>query len=147
MSSLIVYNRRQRALWIDRELQRLLEAKQAYVAGTATQEQLELLEKEKAGEKEKRGKEELKKQSIFYKGREWLLGGLREEIPDNSATNLVEMDNERPAAFETVNAQRLEGARTPEQATPQDGSLTRFGQTIDATRPESKSWKSWITWR
>ena len=38
MSSLIIYNRRQRALWIDREVQGLLEAKQAYVAGAATQE-------------------------------------------------------------------------------------------------------------
>jgi hypothetical protein len=132
---------------MDRELQRLLEAKQAYVTGTATQEQLELLEKEKAGEEEKHRKEELKKQSIFYKGREWLLGGLREEIPDNSATNLVEMDNEKPAALEAVHAQRLEDARTPEQAAPHDGSLTGFGETIDSTSAESKGWKSWITWR
>jgi hypothetical protein len=147
MSSLIIYNRRQRALWIDRELQRLLEAKQAYVAGSATQEQLELLEKEKAGEEEKRRKEELKKQSVFYKGREWLFGGLNEETPGNPAQGFDEIDDERPGVLEAVNAQRLDSAITPEQLASQDESLNPLAETTDTTRAESKGWRSWITRR
>jgi len=144
MSSLIIYNRRQRALWIDLQLQRLLEAKQAYVAGIATQEQLELLENEKAGEEERRRKEELKKQSVIYKGREWLLGGLNEEAPGNPAQGLGENDNERPGVLEAVNAQRLDSSITPEQPASQDGLLT---ETTNTTGAESKGWRSWITRR
>lgn len=135
LSSLIIYNRRQRALWIDRELQRLLEAKQAYISGTATEEQLELLSKEKTGEEEKRGKEELKKQSLFYRGREWLFGGLKEETS--------ETDNERPGVLKAVNAQRLDSAITPEEPAPQHGSPNQFEKTADAASSKSRSWKRW----
>lgn len=75
MSSLIVHNRRQKQLWIERELFRLSEAKRAYVAGTTTMEQLEMLEKERAGEEAAMRKQEQKQQTTYAKTKRWLFGG------------------------------------------------------------------------
>ncbi|KAK7900533.1 hypothetical protein LTR67_002815 [Exophiala xenobiotica] len=49
-TSLIAHNRRQKRAWIERELDRLDTARQAFLRGDATAEQLHLLEQERAGE-------------------------------------------------------------------------------------------------
>lgn len=49
-TSLIAHNRRQKRAWIERELDRLDEARRAFLRGDATAEQLHLLEQERAGE-------------------------------------------------------------------------------------------------
>ncbi|KIW19877.1 hypothetical protein PV08_00452 [Exophiala spinifera] len=49
-TSLIAHNRRQKRAWIERELDRLDAARQAFLRGDATAEQLHLLEQERAGE-------------------------------------------------------------------------------------------------
>ncbi|KIV84462.1 hypothetical protein PV11_00238 [Exophiala sideris] len=49
-TSLIAHNRRQKRAWIERELDRLDQARAAFLAGTANAEQLHLLEQERAGE-------------------------------------------------------------------------------------------------
>jgi hypothetical protein len=73
MTDLILHNRRQKRAWIDRELQRLFDAQQAFVRGDATQEQLHLLQQERAGdeivEKAKRDKERRKRESWWGKGK------------------------------------------------------------------------------
>jgi hypothetical protein len=45
-----MHNRRQKRAWIERELDRLNEARTAFLRGTASAEQLHLLEQERAGE-------------------------------------------------------------------------------------------------
>lgn len=49
-TSLIAHNRRQKRAWIERELDRLDEARQAFLRGEANAEQLHLLEQERAGQ-------------------------------------------------------------------------------------------------
>ncbi|KAL1956488.1 hypothetical protein VTO42DRAFT_7286 [Malbranchea cinnamomea] len=147
MSSLIMHNRQQRALWIDREMQRLMDARKAYVAGTATPEQLELLEKEKAAEEEKRRKEELKKQGYIYKARQWLFGGLKQEdgTPTDAAVPEV-VSVEKPGVLEAVSAKRAESSITPEtlSKSPSDEPQDNGKQGDSGSK---RSWTGWITGR
>lgn len=50
VSSLIAHNRRQKRAWIEREMDRLQNAQQAFLRGEASAEQLHLLQQERAGE-------------------------------------------------------------------------------------------------
>ncbi|KIV89476.1 hypothetical protein PV10_06872 [Exophiala mesophila] len=50
VSSLVAHNRRQKRAWIEREMERLQNAQQAFLRGEATAEQLHLLQQERAGE-------------------------------------------------------------------------------------------------
>ncbi|PGH05687.1 hypothetical protein GX51_02847 [Blastomyces parvus] len=147
-TSLIMYNRRQKQLWIDKELDRLLEAKKAYVAGNPTEEHLKLLEQEKQAEAEKRHKEELKKQTMFYKGKEWLFGGLKNE--DGTSAEFKSNDevaNARPNVLEAVNASRVENAVSFEQG-PNPGGPSQLEPKVDEESNEpKKGWTSWITGR
>ena len=146
MSSLIKHNRQQRALWIEREMQRVIDAKKAYVEGTATLEQLALLEQEKAGEEERRRKEELKKESYTYKARQWLFGGLKqEEATAADAAALETVNAERPRVLEALNAKRPEDSTTPQ--TPSSNAPLNE-QTADAKQGGSKwSWTGWASGR
>ncbi|KAK2765230.1 hypothetical protein FQN54_008929 [Arachnomyces sp. PD_36] len=142
ITSLVIYNRRQKTLWLDREMQRLLDAKKAYVAGNPTVEQLELLEKEKAAEEAHLKKEELRKQTYFYKGKQLLFGDL--SMGEGK-------DGEKPiegGILEAVNAKRREDEAAAATATerqilaPSTESLGTAGEKVD---PEGKkSWSSWI---
>ncbi|OAX80707.1 hypothetical protein ACJ72_04960 [Emergomyces africanus] len=147
-TSLILYNRRQRQLWIDRELQKLLDARKAYVAGNPTPDQLRLLEKEKAAEEEKRQKEELKKQTMYYKGKEWLFGGLKSEhVASGELKGGDEISNGRPSVLEAVNAQRA-GNSAPFKQGPIPGGTDQLEQKVDEGLDEpKKGWTSWITGR
>jgi hypothetical protein len=73
MTDLILHNRRQKRAWIDRELQKLYDAQQAFVRGDPTPEQLHLLQQERAGdemvEKIKREKERKKRESWWRRGK------------------------------------------------------------------------------
>lgn len=53
LTTLVTHHRRQKRAWIDRELERLKEAQQAFLRGEADAEQLHLLEQERAGEEMK----------------------------------------------------------------------------------------------
>jgi len=50
LTSLVLHNRRQKRAWIEREMQRLEDARIAFLKSEATAEQLHLLEQERAGE-------------------------------------------------------------------------------------------------
>ncbi|KAL9112982.1 MAG: hypothetical protein Q9227_002847 [Pyrenula ochraceoflavens] len=68
---LVRHNRKQKRAWIEAELERLHQARMAFLAGTADAEQLHILEQEQAGEEMKRQHEEeqriRKEQSLFTK--------------------------------------------------------------------------------
>jgi hypothetical protein len=149
ISSLILYNRRQRALWVDRELERLIEAKKAYMAGDPTPEQLAILENEKIGDEEHRRKEDLRRQNFWYKGQEWLLGGMKkDEAAECSAAASAGAGNKKPGVLEAVNAKRLESENILEKTIPQGGPLDQLGENVETAATESKrSWTSWVTGR
>lgn len=73
MTDLILHNRRQKRAWIDRELQRLHDARQAFLRGDPTPEQLHLLQQERAGdellEKAAKEKERKKRESLWGRGK------------------------------------------------------------------------------
>ncbi|PGH33918.1 hypothetical protein GX50_03239 [[Emmonsia] crescens] len=147
-TSLILYNRRQRQLWIDKELQKLLDARKAYVAGNPTPDQLRLLEKEKAADEEKRQKEELKKQTMYYKGKAWLFGGLKnEDVASAVLKGRDEIAHTKPSVLEAVNAKRAENGAPFEQG-PNPGGPGQLEQKADEGSSEPKrGWTSWITGR
>lgn len=150
VTSLINHNRRQKILWIDRELQKLLDAKKAYVAGTATAEQIELLEKEKAADEEKRRREELKKDTTFYKAKEWVFGGLKRD--DAGETVVTEADREPSRILEAVNAKAAELDAASASASAAPASPSGFSDRgTDAAQTNSgeskKSWTSWVSGR
>ncbi len=84
MTDLVIHNRRQKRAWIDRELQRLQDAQQAFLRGDATPEQLHLLQQERAGdeivEKAKREKERKKRESWWGKGKSLIGLGPKEQL-------------------------------------------------------------------
>lgn len=61
--SLVGHNRRQKRAWLDRELDRLEQAQQAFLRGEADAEQLHLLEQERAGEEMKEQKQKAKEKA------------------------------------------------------------------------------------
>jgi hypothetical protein len=76
--SLVSHNRRQKRAWIEREMGRLDDARRAFLAGTATPEQLHLLEQERAGEeivgKHVAEKKRRKEEGILGRARAFLGG-------------------------------------------------------------------------
>ncbi|EAS33371.3 uncharacterized protein CIMG_04395 [Coccidioides immitis RS] len=147
-TSLISHNRRQKALWIDRELQKLLDARKAYVAGTATPEQIQLLEKEKAADEEKKRKEELKKETTFYKAKSWLFGGMKQDEVNESASAQLETGEEKSKILEAINAKAADAVVAPTDLISQENRGDRgtdAAQTI--TSETKKGWASWLTGR
>ncbi|KAL4933633.1 cytochrome c oxidase assembly protein COX14 [Aspergillus undulatus] len=151
MVSLTLYNRRQRALWIEKELQTLHDAQAAYVSGTATAEQLELLKKEKIGEIVKQKREEEKAQRPWNRAKAFLLGGLKnEETPSSPEAPPASVESNKPGVLEALNS--AESKLTP--ATPSTfapagpGQLDALAENAEiAAKQTSKSWKSWLTGR
>jgi hypothetical protein len=78
VTDLVLHNRRQKRAWIDRELQRLQDAQQAFLRGDPTPEQLHLLEQERAGdemvERAKAAKERKKRESWWGRGKAAVMG-------------------------------------------------------------------------
>ncbi|KAF7509597.1 hypothetical protein GJ744_007635 [Endocarpon pusillum] len=90
MTDLVLHHRRQKRAWIDRELQRLQDAQQAFLRGDATPEQLHLLQQERAGdeivEKAKRERERKKRESWWRKGKALIGLGPKEGLsPEEEA--------------------------------------------------------------
>lgn len=149
MVSLTLYNRRQRTLWIERELQTLQDAKTAHANGAATPEQLELLRNEQIGEIMKQKKEEAKKERPLNKLKEYLFGGLK---TDEVAPTSTPAEGSKPEVLKALDAKAAQDAAQatpsgPTGATP-SGQLDALAQNAeDATKQTARSWKSWLTGR
>lgn len=77
VTSLVAHNRRQKRAWIEREMNRLGEAQQAFLRGEASAEQLHLLEQERAGEEmalQHKRKVEQKKSESYWSRFKGLVG-------------------------------------------------------------------------
>ncbi|RAK99723.1 cytochrome c oxidase assembly protein COX14 [Aspergillus ibericus CBS 121593] len=150
--SLTLYNRRQRALWVEKELQRLQDAKTAYADGTATSEQLELLKNEKIGEIFQQKKEEAKAQRPWNQVKQYLLGGLKqdEKAPNTSSipdSVLDDANNNKPGVLEALNAKAAEDAKAAVPAASKGQLDTLAENAEDAAKQTTRSWKSWFTGR
>lgn len=148
-ASLVNYNRRQRELWVARQLQSLQDARRAYLDGTASLDQLELLQKEAEADADKMMREELKKQRYTYKARQWLFGGLEGAEKKKKGEEEVKpyADAEgRPTLMEALRAKRIEALEGPfEFHTPP--AVVEKPQTGISQEPEKKGWFSWLTGR
>lgn len=143
VSSLMMHTQRQRSLFIQSEMQRLSDAKNAYVVGTATPEQMTLLEKEKAAEIEKLAREKLKRQGYLYKAREWAFGGLKKDEEVAGLTSSNEAAAQKPSVLGMVNASRNGGhAALEKPASPQDHP----GQQGEEEGKRASSWSKWTSW-
>ncbi|KAL1885799.1 hypothetical protein Plec18167_001294 [Paecilomyces lecythidis] len=151
--SLTMYNRRQRELWLEKQLQCLQDARLAYANGTATDEQLEILRKEKIGELEKEAKEKEKAERPWNKFKQYVFGGLKtDEVPEGSAASDGNL-----GVIEALNAKKVEDAKLAESAattatpatTPnQPGQLDVLAENAESVAKQSaRSWKSWFTGR
>lgn len=114
-----------------------MDAKTAYIQGTATTEQLTLLEQEKAGEQERQWREEQKKEGYTYKARQWMFGGLKKEEADAAET----LNVERASVVEAVDAKRAE-TLTPPEAPSEQGADGKQGGS-----GSKWSWTGWVTGR
>jgi hypothetical protein len=142
--SLTMWNRRQRELWLDKQLQDLQAAREAYVHGTATAEQLEILKNEKIGEIEKRKKQEADEQKLWNRTKRYLFDGLKKEEDAAAGTTIMAAvadinsnndNNKASPILEAVNAKKAE-------ATQQPGQLDVLAANAEFTA--KKSWSSWI---
>lgn len=144
MVSLTLYNRRQRTLWIERELQTLQDAKTAHANGLATPEQLELLRNEQIGEIMDKKKEEAKKDRPMNKIKEYLFGGLKtdEATPTPAA-------GDKPEVLKALDAKAAEDAKlSGSNGATTSGQLDALAQNAeDATKKTAQSWKGWLTGR
>ncbi|KAL5332502.1 cytochrome oxidase c assembly-domain-containing protein [Aspergillus crustosus] len=149
MVSLTLYNRRQRALWIEKQLQTLQDAKTAYVKGTANDEQLELLKKEKIDEIVKQKREEEKSQRPWNKAKAFLLGGLKnEDIPASEAAT-ANVENNKLGVLDSLNTAGPEPIKaSPSIPSPVPGQLDILAKNAETTTNQTtRSWKSWLTGR
>jgi hypothetical protein len=161
-----MYNRRQRNLWLDRQLQDLQAAREAYAANTATAEQLEILRNEKAGEIEKRIRDEAREQRLWNRAKRYLFDGLKkEDVPTESSVVSTSTSELRPAGKVGVmdalnNAKRAETAAaaaslssssssspssSSSSSIPQPGPLDILAANAETTAEQSaRSWRGWI---
>ncbi|KAL4946878.1 hypothetical protein BDV06DRAFT_181724 [Aspergillus oleicola] len=157
MVSLTLYNRRQRALWVEKELQTLHDAQAAFVSGTATPDQLELLRKEKIGEIVQQKRDQEKAQRPWNRAKAYLLGGLvgglKTEETSSSEAPAANVESNKPGVLEALNntaKSKLSSAgpsASPAPA-PGPGQLDAMAKNAEAAAKETtKSWKSWLTGR
>jgi hypothetical protein len=140
-----MWNRRQRELWLDRQLQDLQSAREAYVAGTATPEQLEILRNEKIGEIEQQKIKEVQEQRLWNRTKRFLFEGMKKEggLDDN---------NKKIGVLEALNASKADEAAASATATaftavPEPGPLDVLAANAETSAKQSaKSWSDWI-WR
>lgn len=156
-----MWNRRQRELWLDRQLQDLQAAREAFVAGTATPAQLEILRNEKIGEIEQQKRKEADEQKLWNRTKRVLFEGLKkEDVPDtvtSAATttgavselvnnNRTTTTSEGQTSFgilEAVNAKKAEAQSNINAQGP--GSLDALASNVETTAKQSvKGWTSWI---
>ncbi|KAH8698316.1 hypothetical protein BGW36DRAFT_396134 [Talaromyces proteolyticus] len=149
--SLTMWNRRQRDLWLDRQLQDLQSARQAYIQGTATPEQLEILKNEKIGEIEKQKAEEAKEQRVWSKAKRFLFEGLNKG-DDAAGASASTTEGARMGVIEALNAKKAEeeaavAAMSSVSTTKVAGSLDILATNAETKAKQSaQSWSSWI-WR
>ncbi|KAJ5092117.1 hypothetical protein NUU61_006987 [Penicillium alfredii] len=157
MISLTLYNRRQRTLWIEKELATLNQAHADYTNGTATPEQLELLKKEKIGGIVKQKREEDKAQRPWAKAKAFLFGKLNTEDSAAAVTQVNpitptpaadEAGSSQTSVTDAVQAKQAMDAASAKTGASVPGQLDVMAENAErAAKEKSQSWTSWLTGR
>lgn len=161
MVSLTLYNRRQKKLWIEREIESLKQARIAYAAGTATPEQIDMVKNEDIGAIYKQKKEEEKAQRPWNKAKRFLaekLGGEEQDsgvvaaavgATTSAATAAGENAKQTGAGvMDAVNAKRAIDAATSKTKPFAPGQLDVMAENVErAAKDSTKGWASWLTGR
>lgn len=148
MVSLTLYNRRQRTLWIEKEIESLNQARIAKASGTATAEQLELIKKEEVAEIVKRKREEEKAQRPWAKAKRFLFEKMNPEDTGAAAgeasaavATSVAAEKADPSQPGVADAVKAKGA-------PMPGQLDVMAENAErAAKETTRSWTSWLTGR
>jgi hypothetical protein len=147
MISLTLYNRRQRTLWIERELETLNQAQLAVANGSATEEQQELVKKESIGEIVRQKREEDKAQKPWAKAKRFLFEKLNMEdtgaVPAAAST-----EQPQSSVTEAVQAKQAIDAAAAKTGMPLPGQLDVMAENAEAAaKAKTKGWTSWLTGR
>jgi hypothetical protein len=147
---LTLYNRRQKKLWIERELESLKQARIACAAGTATSEQIEMVKNEDIGAIYKQKKEEEKAQRPWNKAKRFLAERLGVEEQDSGVVAAAGEDARQTGAgvMDAVNAKRAIDAAASKTKTSAPGQLDVMAENVErAAKDSTKGWVSWLTGR
>lgn len=151
MISLTVYNRRQRTLWIEKEVEKLKQARIAQASGTATAEQLEIIKKEEIAEIVKQKREEEKAQRPWAKAKRFLFDKMNLEdagATPAQASAAEKADASRPGVADAVKAKQAFDAAAAKTGAPMPGQLDVMAENAErAAKETTRSWTSWLTGR
>ncbi|KAJ5658327.1 uncharacterized protein N7484_001976 [Penicillium longicatenatum] len=145
MVSLTMYNRRQRTLWIEKEMETLKQARIAQANGTANAEQLELVKKEEIEAIYAKKREEEKAQRPWAKAKQFLFGQMNVEdtaAPAAQTTAASSVESAESSIIEAANVKKA----FADAAVP--GQLDVIAENAErATKEKTKGWVSWMTGR
>lgn len=142
-----MYNRRQRELWIEREVASLRQAELAIANGTATIEQEELVKKEKIEDILKQKRDEEKAQKPWAKAKRFLFEKFNTE-DSGAAPTLAENAEQKGSVTEALQAKQAIDAASAKTGAPLPGQLDVMAERVeDAAKTTTKGWTSWLTGR
>lgn len=149
MVSLTMYNRRQRTLWIEKEVATLNEARIAQANGSATEEQIELIKKEDIAEIVKQKRAEEKAQKPWAKAKAFLFGKMNAE--DTAAQSVRSASSEvealQPGVWDSIKAKEAQDAKNAAAAAAAKTGSTTPGQldvmAENAERAAKETTRSW----
>ncbi|KAJ5641000.1 hypothetical protein N7528_000625 [Penicillium herquei] len=151
MVSLTMYNRRQRTLWMEKQMETLNEARLAQANGYATEEQLELIKKEEIGEIIKRNREEEKAQRPWAKAKRFLFEKMNMEDSAAGAQTAVAVSNsaaEPTKMVDAAEAKKAFEAAAAKTGAAVPGQLDVIAENAEqAAKEKTKGWFSWATGR
>lgn len=153
-----LYNRRQRTLWIEKEVENLKQARIAQASGTATEEQLEMIKKEEIADIVKRKREEEKAQRPWAKAKRFLFDKMNTEDTGSTAKQAsaalstsaaaVKAAPEQAGVVDAVKAKQAFDVAAAKTGASNPGQLDVLAANAErAARDTTRSWTSWLTGR
>lgn len=153
MVSLTLYNRRQRALWIERENEILNQARIAQANGVATAEQIELVKQDEIEAIYKQKKAEEKAQRPWAKAKRFLFDKMN---PEDAGTTAVQAAAATTSAAETIQSSVIDAVKAKQAfdaaaaktGSSMPGQLDVMAENAErAAKEKTRSWTSWLTGR
>lgn len=162
ITDMLMHNRRRRNEWLAEKqaesARDLAIAKQAAATGTATEDQMLLINRERAAEAA--AEEKRNRPGMFKRASNWLFSGLQKEeqkggtlsnedkIASSGEALKEQGQSVLQAVEDKVESRRRQGEMVPELITPSGGPLDRQAQVVvDDVSKATRSWTSWITGR
>lgn len=144
-----MYNRRQRTLWIEKELGILNDARIAQANGTATEDQLELIKKEDISEIVKLKRAEEKAQKPWAKAKRFLFEKMNMEDTAAQATSSASaaaLGSSQPGVMDAVKAKEAADAAAAKTGSPMPGQLDIMAENAErAAKETTRSWTNRLT--